>query len=187
MWKEKVNVVKDYGQDDVVKTVTYYSPHNKQCFDIPARDEEGNLVPLKDAQGNVVYRKGKKQYQEIPLTFERIIVLRTKNTELLCYMKVDFVKGEKGKAVPANPDLYDALERLTKDGGTKIEREETYKQRVNPQAYAAEKELGAAKKRIEELEKATKEKESAVDEMLKQQEELQKELEQATKPAPKGK
>jgi hypothetical protein len=180
--KDVVNVVTEYSPEDVVKKVTYYSPHKRQGFDIPARDEDGNLVPLKDGQGNEVYRKGKKQYQEIHTEFEHIIELRTKNTELLCFKVVDFVKVD-GKTVPANPDLYNALERLTKDPSTKIEREETYKNRVNPAAYAAEIELGKAKEQIAELSKKVVEKENAVDAMLKQQAELQKELEEATKPS----
>lgn len=180
--KDVVTIVTDYKPEDVDKKVTYYSPHKRQGFDIPARDEEGKRIPLKDGQGNEVYRKGKKQYQEIHIGFDHIIEIRMKNTELLCYKVVDFIKVD-GKTVPANPDLYEALEKLTNDPSTKIEREETYKKRMNPAAYLAEMELEKAKKQIAEMSKKLAEKDNAVEEMLKQQAELQKEIEEVTKPA----
>ena len=174
--KENNRIVSDYKPEDVVKTVTYYSPHKGQGFDLPARDENGNLIAAKDGRGVEIYRKGKKIFQEIYTEFDHMIEIRTKNTELLCFKRVDFVKVN-GKEVPVNPDLYEALEKLSDDPSTKIEREESYKNRVNPQAYAIEKELKETKAELARLKKGKAENTPTIKSMLEEQEKLQKEFE----------
>jgi hypothetical protein len=181
----------------VVKTVTYYAPYKKQVFTVPARDENGKFVPLKDGQGNPKYYKGNPMYQEILKEFVTQSGIRTGSTELLSYFRVDFRakldaegkevigKNKKTELEPDNLDVYKALERLADDPGTKVEREASYKAKVNPEAYAKETELAKAHARIAELETQSVPKD-AVQEMLEENKRLKADIDRLTDPKAKN-
>jgi hypothetical protein len=178
-------------KQEVVKSVTYYAPYSKQAFSVPVRGEDGKLVALKDNQGNQKYHKGYPQWQTKYMEFQTQVAVRTNSSEPLCFFRVDFFEklDAEGKLmldadknpilVPENQDVYDALEKLADDPGTKIEREESYKKKANPEAFEKEQELKAAKAENAKLKKQKAEKEDAVTEMLKENERLKAELSQA--------
>jgi len=167
----------------IAKTVRYYSPHAKQGVSVKVRDENGALVPLKDARGEQKYSQGQPQWQTRLLEFRPLVEHRTNVNECLSFYAVNFIerKKENGEVevVPEKPEEYEALEALADDPSTKIEREDDYKRRRNPEAFEREKEVEAMKKEIEALKRSKAESQNGTKEMLAEMERLKRELEKA--------
>lgn len=176
------------------RILRYYAPYKTMAFTVIAKDDKGKPISVKDGRGEPRYSKGMPVYQEIGLTFRPQISVRTNSSEPLSYFELE-VTEKDGELLVADKngvrgvDLYAALEKLADDPSTKVEREDAYRQKVNPQAFAVEKELEAARERIAELEeKRPSMGDDAIQEMLRENAQLKKELESFDKlTAPSGK
>jgi hypothetical protein len=153
----------------------YFALYRQYGFDVPARDPNGNLVPLKDGQGNQKYVGGVPQHQEIHCQFQVYIDSPTKG-----YVSIYPCKGREtatGDFVPDNPDEYAALEKMADDSAIKVMREKEYDHSVNPTAAALKVELEKRDKEIESM----KSKVSEAEDWRKQAEELEAMLAEHTK------
>ena len=179
---------------DVLKSVVFYAPYSKQGFSAIVRGTDGKPVPLKDNQGNQKYYKGKPQWQTRYLEFHTQIASRTNAAEPLSFYRVNFyaktdenglpILDEKKEpiAVPEDVDIFEALEKLADDPGTKIEREEAYKKKANPEAFEKETELKLAKAELAKMKKDGTKKEAVIAEMLRDNEKLKAEINAAKSP-----
>jgi hypothetical protein len=166
----------------VVRKETFYAPFAKFGFDIPMRDEDGKVIPLRDSHGNDVFRRGKLVPQERSISFNPIIERRIKNAEPLCYYEMPFIIVD-GAIVPEDQEIYDALCKVADDPNTKVEREAAFKARTNPAAWEKEQELTTARNEVEtlkvRLETKNAESEETVKKMERDMAELRKQLNSA--------
>lgn len=168
-----------------IKRAVYYSPHRKQAIEVPIRDESGKFKLKTDKFGNVMLGRNA---EPIILTkmVEFSVLVDSPKTGYQCVLAVDFVKNDKGEAVPADKDLFEALEALADDPGTKIIREDDHKQKINPTAFELEKQLRAKDSETAALKEALSKKDSsyseAVAKMQKEMADLRAMLDEQTKP-----
>lgn len=163
---------KKYAPGAEVKRVTYYSPHRKQSFSVPIL--ENGEPKIKKIKGDEVWVGGKPVYIDEMFNFQPLIESPVKG--FLCTFQVRFIADKDGVPQPEDPRVYEVLERLADDPGTKIEREEKYAERTNPEAYQAQKIAREQKAKIDELNEVLAEKDSAIEEMKKREAELNAKL-----------
>lgn len=157
----------------------YYALYRQYGFDIPARSPSGELVPLKDGQGNQKYVNGVPQHQEIHCQFLVYIDSPAKG-----YVSIYPCKGSEsstGEFIPNNPDEYAALEKMADDSSIKVMREHEYERTVNPTAAALKQELAKRDKEIESMKAKAAQAESSQSIIR----DLEAQIAELTKPAAK--
>lgn len=179
---------------DVLKSVVFYAPYSKQGFSVIVRGSDGQPVPMKDNQGNQKYHKGKPQWQTKYMEFQTQVGARTNATEPLSFYRIDFYAKTDSNGIPEldgkgepvlvsdDVDVFECLEKLADDPSTKIEREESYKKKANPEAFEKESELKQAKAELAKLKKDGSKKEAVISEMLRDNEKLKAEINAAKSP-----
>ena len=137
--------------------VVYYSPFARQAFYVQHIGKDGKpILKTHPVTGVPIMSGGKYLFVETCEDFEPMVMQRTAKTDCLCIKQV--ISDEHGIFTSYQQAMIAKLESLSDDEGSYIVREQTHKQKTNPEAYEVERKMKALEKENEALKENVQEK-----------------------------